>query len=237
MDIYENFIKYNKMPPRLPAEEEKEIFARYCQTRNDADREKLIVHNLRLVKEVVFREYYATQFETEELFSIGVFGLIKAVENFDPAKECTFSTLAYICIRNEIGHLITTSNYAKRKGAPLSIDTTVIGDTAGTDGDAICLIDSLVDEEETIEEKVVDKMFKKETLEQINQILQNEGERKTRIFSKYWGINGYKRKTFREIAQEEGLTYQRVEQIIKKIMRRIRGKFGVKEHEDFNTEI
>ena len=71
-------------PPPLDTKEEEETF-RLARTgaeevRREA-RQKLILHNLRLVSHIV-RKYYATAKNQEDLVSIGTIGLVKAVDSF-----------------------------------------------------------------------------------------------------------------------------------------------------------
>ena len=87
-------------PPPLSVEEEKEAFAGKKQG-DMAAREKLILHNLRLVSHIV-RKYYGTAKNQEDLVSIGSIGLVKAVDSFDPDNGARFATYAAKCIQNAI---------------------------------------------------------------------------------------------------------------------------------------
>ena len=64
-------------------------------------REKLILHNLRLVSHLV-RKYYSTAKNQEDLVSIGTLGLVKAVDTFKRDTGAKFATYASICIQNAI---------------------------------------------------------------------------------------------------------------------------------------
>jgi RNA polymerase sporulation-specific sigma factor len=64
-------------------------------------REELINANLRLVLNIVKR-FEVWGYEREELFQIGVIGLIKAIDNFDPSRGVKFSTYAVPMIIGEI---------------------------------------------------------------------------------------------------------------------------------------
>ena len=87
-------------PPPLPAEEEKEAFL--LKMKGDATaREKLILHNLRLVSHIV-RKYYGTAKNQEDLVSIGSIGLVKAVDTYNPENGTRFATYAAKCIQNAI---------------------------------------------------------------------------------------------------------------------------------------
>ena len=87
-------------PPPLSAEEERTAFAAK-QAGDDAAREKLILHNLRLVSHIV-RKYYGTAKNQEDLVSIGSIGLVKAVDTFAPENGTRFATYAAKCIQNAI---------------------------------------------------------------------------------------------------------------------------------------
>ena len=87
-------------PPPLPDEEERKCFALAKEGDEDA-RQKLILHNLRLVSHIV-RKYYSGARNPEDLVSIGTIGLIKAVDSFDPRNGARFATYAAKCIQNAI---------------------------------------------------------------------------------------------------------------------------------------
>jgi len=64
-------------------------------------REELIEKNLGLVRHIVKR-YMGRGCDAEDLFQIGVIGLIKAVDHFDTSRELQFSTYAVPLILGEI---------------------------------------------------------------------------------------------------------------------------------------
>ncbi len=90
----------HNFPPPLDKKEEHDAFL--AARRGNAEaREKLIVHNLRLVSHIV-RKYYSTAKDQEDLVSLGTLGLIKAVDSFDPIHGTRFATYAAKCIQNAI---------------------------------------------------------------------------------------------------------------------------------------
>ena len=89
-----------KFPPPLPKEEEEECFRLAAQGNEDA-RQKLILHNLRLVSHIV-RKYYSGAQNQEDLVSIGTIGLIKAVDSFRTSNGARFATYGAKCIQNAI---------------------------------------------------------------------------------------------------------------------------------------
>lgn len=90
-------------PKQLTAREEVEVI-RQISEGDKAARDKLIVHNLRLVAYIVKKNYPDAR-EPDDLISIGTIGLIRAAETFDYEKGNHFSTYASKCIDNAIAHL------------------------------------------------------------------------------------------------------------------------------------
>ena len=87
-------------PPPLSAEKEQKCFLS-MKSGDTAARERLILHNLRLVSHIV-RKYYASAKNQEDLVSIGTVGLVKAVDTFSLSCGAKFATYAARCIQNAI---------------------------------------------------------------------------------------------------------------------------------------
>ena len=88
------------LPPQLTTEEEAKTLSLLNTDKEKYAKEKLIVHNLRLVVYIA-RKFDAVSANVEDLISIGTIGLIKAVNNFDESKG-RLSAYASKCIENEI---------------------------------------------------------------------------------------------------------------------------------------
>lgn len=88
----------NKFPPPLSASDEKDAFLKAREGDEDA-RQKLILHNLRLVSHIV-RKYYSTAPDSEDLVSIGIIGLVKAVDTFKIESGIRFATYGARCVQN-----------------------------------------------------------------------------------------------------------------------------------------
>ena len=84
----------------LSPEEEKDCLARYKEGDMEA-RNQLIEHNLRLVAHVA-KKYQSPEHDPDDLISIGIIGLIKAVMTFDSDKNNRLATYAARCIENAI---------------------------------------------------------------------------------------------------------------------------------------
>ena len=116
----------NKFPPPLSAEEERESFI-LAGKGDEQARQKLILHNLRLVSHIV-RKYYFSSPDSEDLVSIGVIGLVKAVDTFKIESGTKFATYAARCIQNEI---LMNFRAQKKRNVEISINETIDVDRDG----------------------------------------------------------------------------------------------------------
>ena len=90
----------SSFPEPLSPEEEKDCIARL--EAGDAEaRRMLIEHNLRLVAHIA-KKYTTPKRDADDVISIGVVGLIKAVSTFNSQKGNTLATYAARCIENAI---------------------------------------------------------------------------------------------------------------------------------------
>ena len=111
------------LPPPLSKDEEMHLLARYSNG-DETVRDKLIVHNLRLVVYIA-RKFEGGSSNVEDLISIGTIGLIKAVKTFCPDRNIKLATYASRCIENEIlMHLRKTSSLKAEVSIdePLNVD-------------------------------------------------------------------------------------------------------------------
>lgn len=99
-DAIKIYLRDIQRTPLLNAESEKEL-ARKIEKGDKAARDKMIESNLRLVVKIAKR-YINRGLPFLDLIEEGNLGLIKAVERFNLAKECRFSTYATWWIRQAI---------------------------------------------------------------------------------------------------------------------------------------
>ncbi len=99
-DAIKIYLRDIQRTPLLNAESEKEL-ARSIEKGDKAARDKMIESNLRLVVKIAKR-YVNRGLPFLDLIEEGNLGLIKAVERFNLAKECRFSTYATWWIRQAI---------------------------------------------------------------------------------------------------------------------------------------
>lgn len=133
-----------KFPPPLPADEEHDCFLRAAEGDEDA-RQKLILHNLRLVSHIV-RKYYSTAKNPDDLVSIGTVGLVKAVDTFHIENGAKFATYASRCIQNEI---LMHFRSQKKLAAEVSLNETIDIDR---DGNPLTYMDVISSDEDLADE-------------------------------------------------------------------------------------
>ena len=111
------------LPPPLSMEEEREVLDRLTAG-DEAARDALITHNLRLVVYIA-RKFESSGVGIEDLISIGTIGLIKAVRTFCPDRNIKLATYSSRCIENEI-LMYLRKNAQKRSeislDEPLNVD-------------------------------------------------------------------------------------------------------------------
>jgi RNA polymerase sporulation-specific sigma factor len=96
----------------LKEEEKMALLREIRDTGSKAARDKLINGNLRLVLSVI-RKFAGRGEDIDDLFQIGVVGLIKAINNFDLTKEVRFSTYCVPMISGELRRYLRDSGQIK----------------------------------------------------------------------------------------------------------------------------
>ncbi len=82
------------------------------QTGDKAARDRLVTENIGLVWSIV-RRFMGRGHESEDLFQIGVIGLIKAIDKFDTGYDVRFSTYAVPMITGEIKRFLRDDGMIK----------------------------------------------------------------------------------------------------------------------------
>ncbi len=96
----------------LKEEEKIALLKEMKATGSKEARDKLINGNLRLVLSVI-QKFTNRGEDIDDLFQIGVVGLIKAINNFDLTKEVRFSTYCVPMISGELRRFLRDCNYIK----------------------------------------------------------------------------------------------------------------------------
>ena len=201
-------------PPPLDAKEEREAFLRAREGDAKA-REKLIVHNLRLVSHIV-RKYYSAATDQEDLVSLGTVGLIKGVDSFDPIHGTRFATYAAKCIQNEI---LMHFRSQKKLQNEVSINEAIDTDR---DGNPLTYED-IISTEENMAEELDRRLLAERALSYINTILTS---RERQIIYLRYGLSGRKPKTQKETAEKLGISRSYVSRIEKSALDKLRSALG-----------
>ncbi len=96
----------------LKEQEKMELLREIRDTGSKEARDKLIKGNLRLVLSVIQR-FTGRGEDVDDLFQVGVVGLIKAINNFDLTKEVRFSTYCVPMISGELRRYLRDFNQIK----------------------------------------------------------------------------------------------------------------------------
>ncbi|MBQ8267565.1 MAG: sigma-70 family RNA polymerase sigma factor [Clostridia bacterium] len=191
------------LPPPLSADEEAELL----NSSTEQAKEKLIVHNLRLVV------YIARKFDTaptgiEDLISIGTIGLIKAVNTFCPERNIKLATYASRCIENEIlMHLRKVSS----KRNEISIDEPLNTDW---DGNELLLSDVLGSEPDVVGRS----LEQEDERHQLNGFVRGLPPRERQIMEMRFGMNGYPEYTQKQVADTLGISQSYISRLEKRII-------------------
>lgn len=196
--------------PLTQAEEEDAI----CRLRNgDSEaRKTLILHNLRLVAHVI-KKYVFSEAEQDEYISIGIIGLIKAIDSFDDSKGIRLATYASRCIDNEILMVL-------RAGKKLSREV-YLSDSVGKDkeGNDINLIDVL----ESPDNEPGYDLILSEDISRLRRALSDKLEHRERqIILLRYGFIDNKVYTQREIAKKYGISRSYVSRLEKKAIDKLK---------------
>lgn len=197
-----------KVLKTLSKEELNELFLQ-LQRGNLEARKTIIEHNIGLVIHVIKVHFGSSNYEKEDLVSIGLIGLIKAVDTYNLEKNVEFSTYAFKCIDNEVRKF---SNKVKKDYWPVSLDDCLFGED-----EDLCLKDILVDEFDFVEQ-----FNEMETYEILNKIIEYLPNKEKEIVKLHFGFYNETVYSQQEIANKMGVTRSYINFVLKKAIKRIR---------------
>ena len=232
MSLLVSYINNNKFPHPLSKEEEARCFE-ILQRRNtfsgaDIDaieslqtehaRNMLIEHNLRLVA-YVLKQFGDNEEKNEDLFSIGMIGLIKAIDTFKPRHGAKLSTYAIPCIRNEI-----LMDYRKAKGK--SSETSLFKPIGQDDsGDELSMIDRLMADNKPIPDQIIYN----EEHRLLHQNVEKLPVRHRQVLQMRYGLRNSLTRSQQEVADRLGISRSYVSRIEKKALELL--NHGMKERQ------
>ena len=216
LKIFKRDVHYINGPVSLPeplSVEEEQFLSEKLADGDEKAREKLIVHNLRLVV------YIAKKFENsgvniEDLISIGTIGLIKAVNTFSPEKNIKLATYASRCIENEI--LMHLRKIASQK-VEISLDEPLNTDW---DGNELMLADVLGSDGDEINREIEEEDEKRILL----QVIDTLPEREKEIIDMRFGLGEKEELTQKQVADKLGISQSYISRLEKRIIEKIGNK-------------
>lgn len=174
----------------------------------------LIERNLRLVAHIV-KKYAGSGRETDELISVGIVGLVKAVNTYNFDKGNRLATYAARCIDNELLMLMRGDRKLSREVS--------LYDPIGTDkeGNEINLLSIL----EHTDTDVVEQMEQRRYIRQLAAILPKVlTPREYDVIVNRYGLYGHEEITQRELAARLGISRSYVSRIEKKALQKLKAQ-------------
>lgn len=177
-----------------------------------AARNTLVEYNLRLVAHIV-KKYQMPNRSTEDMISIGIIGLIKAIDTFDIEKGNRLVTYASRCIENE---LLMRLRQERKEQREISLYEPI-----GTDkeGNEINLMDIIKNDDEMILKDIIEKDNIKHVIEQFFIVLD---EREQKVIAMRYGLFGNDAATQKEVADLLCISRSYISRIEKKALQKLR---------------
>lgn len=209
IENYSDCLKY-----KMSKDDNRKLFKEWYEDNDKSAREKLITGNLRLVLSIANTKIPMDQaYDQDDLFHVGIIGLIRAVDTYDYKSPYEFSTYAAKIISNELNMLWRKWKYATQI---YSLNDIVLGkDNAYTE-----FLELIPDEHDFTED-----IFHQTQLMLIDQMLDVLTERERLVLCKKFGLRGYKKTIQTEIGRELGYTQSYISKLSRDAINKIRDKW------------
>lgn len=163
--------------------------------------EALVMRYLRLVRACA-RPYFLAGGDSEDLIQEAMFGLLKAIREFDARRDTQFRTFAEVCIRNRIRSAVTAA--ARDKHSPLNNSVPFEAMMMGSD--------------RSPEEMFIGREEEQERMAKINQKLSWFEQDVLRLY-----LRGY---SYQEIGAQIGRPAKSVDNAVQRIRRKMADQHG-----------
>lgn len=200
-------------PPPLSVEEENECIIKMKNGDKNA-RNKLILHNLRLVAHIV-KKFDTNNDDVDDLIGIGTVGLIKGIDTYSPDKKVKLTTYAAKCAENEI------LMYFRSNKKNINNISIYDGITCDKEGNEITILDIL----KTKDPDYLEDIYVKDNIELLKEYLKVLTTRERKIIDMRYGFNNKDELTQKEIAKKLGISRSYVSRIEKRAITKILREF------------
>jgi len=196
-------------PEPLDEESEKKYITK-MKNGDTTARNKLILHNLRLVAHIV-KKFETKTTDNDDLIGIGTVGLIKGIDTYSPEKKVKLTTYIAKCAENEI-LMFFRSN--KKNAKNVSLYDSISYDKEGNE---ITILDIL----KTKEPDFIDEIYLKDNIKLLYKYLSILTPREKEIIIKRYGLNKEKEMTQKEVADKLGISQSYISRIEKKVIKKL----------------
>lgn len=167
--------------------------------------ETLVLRYMRFARACA-RPYFLAGGDSEDLLQEAMFGLLKAIREYDQSREVSFRTFAEVCVKNRIRSAVTAA--ARDKHAPLNHSVPM---------EEQPLLEQ--DHQTDPEELFINREEEAERLKLLNEKL---SPLEQHILSLY--LHGF---SYREIGEQVGRTDKSVDNAVQRIRRKVADHLGV----------
>ena len=203
----------NVFPDPMSNKEEKECLKKMKAGDKDA-RDKLILHNLRLVAHIV-KKFESNVNDVDDLIGIGTVGLIKGIDTYSTNKNVKLTTYIAKCAENEI---LMYFRGDKKNSKNVSIYDGISYDKEGNE---VTILDVL----KTPDPDFLEDIYLKDNIVLLKKYLNILTPREKEIITYRYGLNNNDEKTQKEIAKDMGISRSYVSRIEKRATTKLLREF------------
>lgn len=204
----------NEIFPDKLSTYEEEKYIKEAKEGNMESRNKLILHNLRLVAHIV-KKFEPNNHDPDDLIGIGTIGLIKGIDTYIPNKKVKLATYAAKCAENEILMYLRSD---KKNSKNVSLYEEISYDK---EGNKITIMDIL----KTDDPDYIEEIYKNDNIELLKQYLNILTKREREIIESRYGLNNQDELTQKEIADKLNISRSYVSRLEKRATTKILHEF------------
>lgn len=203
----------NVFPDPMSNKEEEECLKKMKAGDKDA-RDKLILHNLRLVAHIV-KKFESNVNDVDDLIGIGTVGLIKGIDTYSTNKNVKLTTYIAKCAENEI---LMYFRGDKKNSKNVSIYDGISYDKEGNE---VTILDVL----KTPDPDFLEDIYLKDNIILLKKYLNILTPREREIITYRYGLDNNDEKTQKEIAKDMGISRSYVSRIEKRATTKLLREF------------